>query len=87
LRVNCLIGTAKRKDTSVSLLHHRSKRAVYQRGTVTCRKCGAPIRVYKLNALAEDFSVRCSSCGDRGIYKRRAVSIDEQPERRRKPRD
>jgi DNA-directed RNA polymerase subunit RPC12/RpoP len=64
----------------------RSKKAVYQRGKIACRKCAAPIPVHKLNALAEEFSVRCPRCGDRGFYAKRAVVIEELPERRKKPR-
>jgi DNA-directed RNA polymerase subunit RPC12/RpoP len=70
----------------VALQLQRARKSVYQRGTVACRKCGKPIRVFKLAALADEFSVRCSACGERGLYKRRAVIIDELPERRKKPR-
>jgi len=62
------------------------KKAAYQRGMVACRKCAAPIPVYKLNALADEFSVRCPRCGDRGIYAKRAIKIEELTERRKKPR-
>jgi hypothetical protein len=68
------------------LLAHRPKKAVYSRGMVTCRKCASPVYVYKLNALAEEFSVRCAKCGDRGIYAKREIAMQELPERRRKPR-
>jgi DNA-directed RNA polymerase subunit RPC12/RpoP len=64
----------------------RPKKAVYQRGEITCRKCGAPIYVHKLKALPEEFSVHCTKCGDRGIYQNRAVVIQELPERRKKSR-
>ena len=62
------------------------KKAVYQRGVVACRKCGTPIHFHKLAALAEEFSVRCTRCGDRGLYAKRAIGIEELPERRRKLR-
>ena len=60
--------------------------AVYQRGLVHCEKCGSAIYLQRLQALADEFSVRCTNCGHRGIYSRRAVVIVELPERRRKPR-
>jgi DNA-directed RNA polymerase subunit RPC12/RpoP len=58
----------------------------YQRGTVHCAKCAAPIYVYKLKALPEEFSVRCAQCGAREVYSNRAVTIFDLPERRKKPR-
>jgi hypothetical protein len=58
----------------------------YPRGEVICRKCASPIYVYKLNTLPDEFSVRCPRCGDRGIHLKRAVTIQELPERRKKPR-
>jgi DNA-directed RNA polymerase subunit RPC12/RpoP len=60
--------------------------AVYQRGAVHCGKCGTPIHIQRLQALADEFSVRCPRCGHRGIYSRRAVVIEDMPERRKKPR-
>jgi len=65
---------------------HRPKRSTYQRGVVACRKCGNQIHVHKLKALPDEFSVRCSGCGDRGLYLKRAVTVEELPERRKKPR-
>jgi hypothetical protein len=62
------------------------KKAVYQRGVVACRKCAAPIHVHKVNVLADEFSVHCPNCGDRGFYSKRAITIQELPERRKKPR-
>ena len=62
------------------------KKAVYRRGVVACRKCGTPIHFYKLATLAEEFSVRCARCGDRGLSARRQIGIEELPERRSKPR-
>ncbi len=68
-----------------TLLTTRPKR-FYQRGGVTCQKCAAPIYVYKLKALPEEFTVRCSKCGARGFYSGRAVVVEDVPERRKKPR-
>jgi len=64
----------------------RPRKAVYLRGEIACHKCMAPIHVYKVKTLPEEFSVRCSKCGDRGIYRKRAVVVQELPERRKKPR-
>jgi len=58
----------------------------YQRGVVACRKCGAPIPVQNFSALPDEFSVRCPSCGERAFYAKRAVAIQDLPERRKKPR-
>jgi hypothetical protein len=65
----------------------RPKKSVYHRGEVACRKCGKPIAIFKLKALPDEFSVHCLRCGDRGIYLKSAVVIQELPERRKKPRD
>jgi hypothetical protein len=69
-----------------TLLSQRPKKAVYERGVVVCRKCASPIPVYRLKGLAEEFSVTCPKCRDRGIYSKRAVGIEILPERRKKPR-
>jgi len=68
-----------------TLLTSRPKR-FYQRGTVACQKCAAPIYIYKLKALPDEFSLRCSKCGARGFYAARAVVVEDMPERRKKPR-
>lgn len=60
--------------------------AVYQRGLVHCAKCGSAIYLQRLQGLADEFSVRCTNCGHRGIYSRRAVVIVDLPERRRRAR-
>ena len=70
----------------MATFQQRARKATYQRGTVICRKCAAPIHIYKLNALADEFSVRCAKCGDRGIYPKRGMNLESLPERRRKPR-
>jgi DNA-directed RNA polymerase subunit RPC12/RpoP len=62
------------------------KKSVYQRGVVTCRKCATPIHFYRLQMLAEEFSLRCPRCSERGLYAKREIGIEELPERRRKPR-
>jgi Zn finger protein HypA/HybF involved in hydrogenase expression len=62
------------------------KRRVYQRAVIACRKCTTPIPLHKLNALPDEFSVRCPRCGDRGIYAKRAITIKDLPERRKNPR-
>ena len=64
----------------------RPTKSVYQRGVIACVKCTAPIYVYKVKTLPEEFSVRCPKCGDRGIYRKSAVAVQELPERRKKPR-
>jgi hypothetical protein len=69
-----------------TLLSQRPKKSVYQRGVVVCRKCASPIPVYRLKGLAEEFSVTCPKCRDRGIYSQRAMSVEMLPERRKKPR-
>jgi len=70
-----------------TLQMQRPKKTVYQRGEVACRKCGTPIPIFKLKTLPDEFSVHCKRCGDRGIYWKSAVVIQEMPERRKKPRD
>lgn len=59
---------------------------MYHRGEVACHKCKAPIHVYKIKMLPEEFSVRCPKCGDRGIYRKSVVAVQEMPERRKKTR-
>ncbi len=70
----------------MSALAYRPKRT-YRRGKIACRKCGAPIYIHKLAALPEEFSVQCSKCHSRSLYPSRAMTLEELPERRRKPRD
>lgn len=67
--------------------HQRARKSVYERGVVACEKCAAPIYVYKYKLLPDEFSVRCSHCGGRSMYKKRAIAIESVPERRKKPRD
>jgi len=64
----------------------RNKRAVYPRGTVGCIKCGHAIHIYKIAGLADEMSLRCAHCGTRAFYDKRVMTIEEMPERRRKPR-
>lgn len=70
----------------VALRHQSQSKATYQRGQVICRKCAAPIYIYKVAALPEEFSVRCQRCGDRGMFRNREIVIETLPERRKKPR-
>jgi len=65
----------------------RPAKLTYERGVLACAKCTAPIYVYKLEKLTDEFSVRCPRCGDRGIYTKHALTIESLRERRRKPRD
>ena len=67
------------------LLGQRPKKT-YQRGVVACTKCAAPIYVHRLKTLPEEFSLRCPHCGDRGLYQKRAIALEEVPERRKKAR-
>jgi hypothetical protein len=64
----------------------RQPKAVYQRGVVTCRKCNALIPVQRFNTLPDEFSVSCPKCRDRGFYAKRALTIQDMPDRRKKPR-
>jgi hypothetical protein len=70
----------------LAVLIQRKIRAVYNRGVISCEKCAAPIHIYRLNALGEEFSVQCGKCGYRGVYSKRALKIEDLPERRKKPR-
>ncbi|HEX5212745.1 MAG TPA: hypothetical protein VFW22_13550 [Pseudolabrys sp.] len=65
----------------------RPAKQTYERGVLACVKCAAPIYVHKLKRLPDEFSVRCPRCGDRGLYAKRALTIESLRERRRKPRD
>lgn len=62
------------------------KKPVCHRGVVACRKCAAPVFVHKLAAVGDEFSVRCARCGERCIYLKRDMAVEELPDRRRKPR-
>jgi hypothetical protein len=64
----------------VTPLRHR--KSTFQRGKVACRKCAASIPVQKLTALADQVSLRCPKCSDRGLYAKQAIVVDEFPERR-----
>jgi DNA-directed RNA polymerase subunit RPC12/RpoP len=73
-------------DAGRMALMPSGKKSVYQRGVVACRKCAAPIHFFRLQMLAEEFSLRCPHCGERSLYAKREIGIEELPERRRKPR-
>lgn len=64
----------------------RGKGAVYQCGVIACGKCGTTIPVAKQSTVADEFSVRCPSCGHRDFYLKRAIVIEKVPERRKRPR-
>ena len=64
-----------------------TRRSVYHRGVVICPKCNAPIHVYRPAAVADEFSVSCTKCGTRAFHGKRALKVEELPERRRKPRN
>jgi hypothetical protein len=63
------------------------RRAVYPRGSVACHACGTAIHVYRLATLPNEFSLRCPACGARDFYSSRVMTIEQMPERRRKPRN
>jgi hypothetical protein len=79
-------ATFKPGRIAMSVLLAQRPKKTYQRGAVACEKCAAPIYVYKFKALPDEFSVRCPHCAERGIYLKRAIAIEEVPERRKKPR-
>jgi predicted Zn finger-like uncharacterized protein len=79
--------TEKKGQPPVSAPRFRLlSKPVYHRGAVACRKCKTLIRIDKFSALPDEFSVRCPGCGDRAFYAKRAVVIEDLPERRKKPR-
>lgn len=58
------------------------------RAMVDCLKCHSPIYIDKPGSVAMEFSVPCPKCGHRGMYfKRMMRGENEQPERRRTPRE
>jgi DNA-directed RNA polymerase subunit RPC12/RpoP len=80
-------GTSSRIESIiVSQRIQLQKKPVYHRGVVACHKCAAPVYVYKLTAVGDEFSVRCPRCGERGFYLKRDMAVEELPERRKKPR-
>ena len=36
---------------------------------VVCVRCGKPVAVQDVGRLAEEFSIRCESCGHRDFYR------------------
>jgi hypothetical protein len=64
----------------------QARYGTYQRGAVTCAKCGSPIYIYKLGTLANEFSVSCRKCGHRTHADKSAIRIELMPERRKRPR-
>ena len=69
----------------MAVLIHPKSRGVYHRGVVVCEKCAAPVHIFRLNALADEFSAQCGKCGYRGVYFKRALKIEDLPERGKKP--
>jgi P pilus assembly chaperone PapD len=45
------------------------KRAEELAGTVSCKKCGARIVVSNPSKLHQEFSVKCTACETRKLYK------------------
>ena len=64
--------------------HPRTRK--YLRGSVACKKCGAPHNIHKVDAVATDFSTRCPACSQRNFYSKAELTIEQMPERRRAPR-
>jgi len=46
-----------------------AKKAQEHSGTVSCKKCGAPIAVSNPSKILNDFSVMCTACHTREFYK------------------
>ncbi|RAI42773.1 hypothetical protein [Rhodoplanes roseus] len=63
-----------------------NRKATWARGVVPCDKCRAQNAVYRVEAVADEFSVRCSQCGHRGFYRKSEIGIQQLPERRLKKR-
>jgi len=57
--------------TGVFFLYPRKvgKRPQELAGTVSCKKCGARIAVSNPSKLHHEFSVRCTACETRKLYK------------------
>ncbi|NVO15208.1 MAG: hypothetical protein HXX10_14330 [Rhodoplanes sp.] len=63
-----------------------TRKATYARGVVECSKCRRTTPVYRVEAVSDEFSVRCSQCGHRGFYRKNEMGIQQLPERRSKKR-
>jgi DNA-directed RNA polymerase subunit RPC12/RpoP len=58
------------------------------RAVVDCLKCSKPIYIDKPGSVATEFSVPCPKCGHRGMYFKRMMRSEQDPnERRRTPRE
>jgi len=56
-------------------------------GIVDCFKCNSPISIDKPGNVAIEFSVPCPKCGHRGMYFKRMIRTEHDPnERRQTPR-
>ena len=66
----------------------QSQSSPRDRVVVDCQKCNTAIQVDKPASVAMEFSVPCPKCGHRGMYfKRMMRGENEQPERRKAPRE
>jgi hypothetical protein len=63
-----------------------TRKATYARGMVDCGKCQKTTPVYRVEAVSDEFSVRCSHCGNRGFFRKNDIGIQQLPERRAKKR-
>lgn len=71
----------------MSQLQH-SQSSQRDRGIVNCLKCNAPIYIDKPGSVAVEFSVPCPKCGHRGMYFKRMMHSEQNPnERRQAPRE
>ena len=61
-------------------------KATWARGVVECPRCRAGNAVNKVDAVADEFSMRCSRCGHRSFHRKHEMGIQQMPERRRRKR-
>ena len=61
-------------------------KTTWARGVVECPRCRTANAVYKADAVADEFSVRCGRCGHRGFHRKHEMGVQQMPERRRKTR-
>ena len=66
-----IIAAAMLLLTSVFFFYPRKveKRSQEVAGTVSCKKCGIRIAVSNPSKLHHEFSVRCTACETRKLYK------------------
>jgi DNA-directed RNA polymerase subunit RPC12/RpoP len=58
-----------------------SGRGTYDRRSVNCQKCAAPIPI-RAGRVGKEFAVQCPKCGLRGFYSPQEIHIQQMPERR-----